>query len=77
MKITLKGDVNGTRNGEDWPRRGTTVDLPEDEARQLIGSGMAVEAEKGAEVHPFGAGNPHVVGPVETAAVATTASKRG
>jgi hypothetical protein len=53
MLVTLKGSVTGTRNGTAWPPRGSTVDLPEDEARGLIASGMGAEPEKGATVTPF------------------------
>lgn len=86
MNITLIGDVTGTRNGENWPPRGTTVDLPDEEARSLIGAGLAVEAERGAELHPFGAGAPGVAeladeaaraaGPVESAAQDTRPASR-
>lgn len=41
MKIVLLGDISGSRNGEDWPRRGSTVDLPDDEAAALCQVGMA------------------------------------
>lgn len=87
MKIKLTGDVQGTRNGEEWPPRGTVVDLPDDEARQLIGSGIAVEAAKATEAHAFGAGAPDVAAmvneqtarlnaPVESAAQDTRPAAR-
>ena len=28
MKVILRVDITGTRNGEEWPRRGEVVDLP-------------------------------------------------
>ena len=41
MRIRMKSDVSGTRNGKDWPHRGEVADFPEDEALELIGAGMA------------------------------------
>jgi hypothetical protein len=89
VKIKLTGDVTGTRNGEEWPPRGTVIDLPDDEARQLTGSGLAVEAAKGTEAHAFGAGAPdfaalvneqaarlNAVPPVESAAQDTKPTRR-
>ncbi|KPC73717.1 hypothetical protein ADL26_13375 [Thermoactinomyces vulgaris] len=45
MRVTMKVDLSGTRNGEPWPRRGETVDLPDEEAAQLCASGMAETAK--------------------------------
>lgn len=45
MKIKLLVDVSGMRNGVDWPGRGAVVELPEDEARSMIRSGMGAESE--------------------------------
>lgn len=42
MKIVLQADVSGTRNGQSWPPRGTTVDLPDDEAAQMIRASLAL-----------------------------------
>jgi hypothetical protein len=41
MKIRMKVDISGTRNGEPWPARGEVIDLPTDEAQSLIDSNMA------------------------------------
>lgn len=41
MKIRLKVQISGTRNGQDWPRIGGVVDLPDEEAISYIASGMA------------------------------------
>ena len=50
MKIRMLADVSGTRNGKDWPKRGEVVDLPDDEAKDLITSRMAAEVgDKEAE----------------------------
>jgi len=44
MKVTLLTDVTGTRDGVDWPPRYSVVDLPENEAKDMIRSGMVREA---------------------------------
>ena len=41
MKVRMKAGLTGTRNGEPWPDRGEVIDLPEQEARDLIHSGIA------------------------------------
>lgn len=41
MKIRLIGTMSGTRDGVDWPPRGSTFELPDDEAAQLCSNGMA------------------------------------
>lgn len=41
MKIRMKGDITGTRNGEQWPRPGGELDVPDDEGATLCASGMA------------------------------------
>lgn len=44
-RIVLAADISGTRDGKAWPPRGSEVDLPEDEARALVASGAAVDAD--------------------------------
>jgi len=46
MRVVMKVELSGTRNGQAWPKRGGTVDLPEGEAAQLCAAGMA-ETVKG------------------------------
>lgn len=41
MRILLLGDMSGTRDGVEWPPRGSTLDLPDGEAAALCSSGMA------------------------------------
>ncbi|MBT2594737.1 hypothetical protein [Arthrobacter sp. ISL-72] len=43
--VRLVGKISGTRDGEDWPAPGQTIDLPEDEASQLLASGLAVNPD--------------------------------
>jgi len=42
VRVTMKARITGTRNGVDWPAPGETVDLPQDEAEQLVANGLAV-----------------------------------
>ncbi len=48
MKVRLKGDISGSRNGVAWPPRGEVVDLPDDEALVLLNNGMAEPATDAA-----------------------------
>jgi hypothetical protein len=41
MKVRMLEQITGTRNGVEWPAIGETVDLPTEEATQLIDSGRA------------------------------------
>lgn len=41
MKVVLKVDVSGTRNGQPWPRRGEVVDVGDQEGADLCAAGMA------------------------------------
>jgi hypothetical protein len=41
MKIRMKTAVSGSRNGELWPPRGGTLEVPDDEAAALCSNGMA------------------------------------
>ncbi|MDX2705808.1 hypothetical protein PV350_23530 [Streptomyces sp. PA03-6a] len=44
MKIRMKVQVSGTRDGAEWPRAGHMVDLPDAEAAELCAAGLAVPA---------------------------------
>lgn len=52
MKVQIRGDISGTRNGVVWPKRGSVVDLPDDEAENLIIAGLAVEVAPDPEPAP-------------------------
>ena len=41
MKIRMKADVSGSRNGEPWPPRGSTLELPDEEGASLCAAGIA------------------------------------
>lgn len=40
-EVRMNYQISGTRDGEYWPRAGETINLPEEEAAQLISQGMA------------------------------------
>lgn len=44
MQVRMLTQVSGTRNGELWPAPGDTIDLPDDEANDLIATGSAAVA---------------------------------
>lgn len=50
MRIRMNISMSGTRNGEDWPPAGETVDLPTGEAQHLVASGIASEVGDDPEV---------------------------
>lgn len=50
MRIVLLGDMTGTRNGQEWPPRGSSVDLPDEEALALIRGKMARPAAAESDV---------------------------
>lgn len=41
MRVRMKIDVSGSRDGQPWPKRGETLDLPDDEGAKLCAAGMA------------------------------------
>lgn len=47
MRVLLIGDVSGTRNGQAWPPRGSTIELPDDEAAILCQQRMATPVVEG------------------------------
>lgn len=48
MRVVMRWKITGTRNGEDWPNAGESIDLPDAEAADLIAGGLATPAEKAA-----------------------------
>ena len=40
-KVKMLIKLSGTRNGEDWPNLGETLDVPKQEAESLIANGFA------------------------------------
>lgn len=42
MIVRMRAAISGTRNGEDWPPIGGTVELPDDEAADLCAAGLAI-----------------------------------
>lgn len=43
MRVVMTVGMSGMRNGQDWPPKGTPIDLPEPEAKDYIHAGMARE----------------------------------
>lgn len=67
MRVRMTVQVSGMRNGTEWPPRGGTIDLPEDEALQYIGANMAVPAvESGPETATAPAADVETRGPLTT-----------
>lgn len=42
MRIRMKTQVSGSRNGVPWPPRGGVLDVPDDEGAELCASGVSV-----------------------------------
>lgn len=45
MKIVMREQISGTRDGRAWPAPGTEVDLPEGEAKGLVAGGAAYDLD--------------------------------
>ena len=52
MKIRMKTQLSGTRNGVRWPLAGESKDLPEGEALDLIAAGLAEPEKSEPEKRP-------------------------
>ncbi len=51
MRVVLRHDITGSRNGEPWPPAGSELELPEGEALPLLSSGAArAVGDKDADV---------------------------
>ena len=48
MLVKMNVTISGTRNGQAWPQRGETVELPDAEATELVAAGLAEEAKNAA-----------------------------
>lgn len=44
MLVRMKTKIGGYRNGAEWPNRGGTLDVPDNEGRDLVAAGYAEEA---------------------------------
>ncbi len=45
MIVRMLVSISGSRNDSAWPAAGATLELPDDEGQDLIGAGLAVEAD--------------------------------
>lgn len=50
--VQMVAGISGTRNGQDWPAPGCTLDVPAAEAAELIAAGLAVAGPQKAAVTP-------------------------
>lgn len=44
MRVEMLTQISGTRDGQEWPRPGDAIDVPDHEAADLILAGYAKEA---------------------------------
>ncbi|MGW8387544.1 hypothetical protein ACWGMW_03060 [Streptomyces albidoflavus] len=63
MRVRMKATLSGTRDGKDWPPKGSTVDLPADEAQHLLTAGLAAEDDEPAEEHAVPENEPETAVP--------------
>lgn len=49
MKVEMKHEVSGTRDGEPWPPIGGEITVPDEEGAELCASGMAVPVAERAK----------------------------
>ncbi|MFN0028407.1 MAG: hypothetical protein ACKV2O_14695 [Acidimicrobiales bacterium] len=52
MLVRMKIKISGTRDGADWPAKGDTIDVPDDEAAALVASVSAEVVEPEPEPEP-------------------------
>jgi hypothetical protein len=45
MFVRMLFEIQGTRNGKPWPRRGGLIELPADEAKRLVEQGLAAHID--------------------------------
>lgn len=50
MKVRLLIDIDGSIDGQPWPRKGGTIDLPDHVAKDMIANQYAEEAGKTTKV---------------------------
>lgn len=49
MKVKMKQQISGTRDGERWPDIGETIDVPQGEADLLVDQGYAEQVGKSSD----------------------------
>lgn len=50
MRVVVKHPVTGLRNGQPWPKRGTALELSDDEAVDYLRLGIVTAVEQDDEV---------------------------
>ncbi|MEV6079664.1 hypothetical protein AB0L80_31815 [Streptomyces sp. NPDC052069] len=63
MRIRMKVQMSGLRNGQPWPAFGEVTELPTGEAQHLVASGIAEEVTILAEVETATASTPETTEP--------------
>jgi hypothetical protein len=58
MRIEMRAQLSGTRDGAEWPAPGQVIDLPEDEALLLVAGGLAVPLADAPAVSTVGESDP-------------------
>ncbi len=67
MRVRMKVDISGTRQGQEWPPRGSVIDLPDDEAAGYCSAGMAEPVAVFNEPELSGPPAPETRGPLTKA----------
>lgn len=49
MRVIMRAQISGTRDGQEWPARGQAIDLPDTEAADLLNAGLATPSDDPAE----------------------------
>ncbi|GLP71043.1 hypothetical protein TUSST3_76630 [Streptomyces sp. TUS-ST3] len=83
MRVRMKVTISGTRDGQPWPAQGGIVDLPDEEAKQMVAAGLAAEPDddsedsggEGVEEHATVPGTPEKATPAKKAAAKPVAQK--
>jgi hypothetical protein len=63
MKVRMRVQVSGQRNGAEWPPVGSVIDLPDDEAAGYCAGGMAEPVTTFAEAETAVPPQPEKRGP--------------
>jgi hypothetical protein len=75
VRVVMHNEISGLRNGEPWPLRGESIDLPEDEALALLASGAATAPEDETVTVQPEPGTPH--NPISPMVAATPVGDAG
>ncbi len=68
--VRMRALISGSRNGKKWPKPGQTIDLPAEEAAQLIAQGIAEDPDA-AETATVADGTEKAVAPAGNKSLAS------